>query len=70
MIKVYQALNVCDVCRLLEGDVTPKVCGYCKLCDSNICQADMNNWWRRGKAALKRRLEPNFKGDKNYQVNP
>ena len=70
MIQVQQGpLYVCDVCRILDGDLTPKVCHYCGLCDSLICLADENNWWRRGKAFLRRKLEPSFKGDPNYKVD-
>ena len=69
MIKVYQHLNVCDVCRLIDNDETPKACAYCSLCDSYICQRDQSDWWRRGKAFLKRRLEKGFRGDPNYRTD-
>lgn len=61
-------LVVCDVCRLLDNDLVLKYCGYCKLCDSNICDADVHNWWRRARAFYKRRVEPTFRGDPNYKT--
>ena len=50
-------LAVCDVCRLIDGDTTPKVCFYCGACDSEICAADSNHWGRRAQAAALRKLE-------------
>jgi hypothetical protein len=31
---------ICDVCRLVDRDVSYKMCFYCSLCDSNICERD------------------------------
>lgn len=55
-------MRVCDVCRLVDGDLILKPCAYCGLCDSWICQEDQNRWGRRAKAALKRKLEQGYKG--------
>lgn len=44
-------MHICDVCRLLNGDTSLKVCFYCPLCDSWICEADANDWGRRAQAA-------------------
>lgn len=49
--------RVCDVCRLLDGDVTLKQCGFCGLCSAWICASDRKNLTRRGLAMLKRKLE-------------
>lgn len=68
MIRVNE-LKICDVCRLLDGDITPKICFYCGFCDSHICDADGLRWDRRARAFWKRRVEPTFKGDPNYQTN-
>jgi hypothetical protein len=69
MIRVQTTpLMVCDVCRLLDADVVLKYCVYCKLCDSWLCANDKTDWWRRGKAFLKRKLESNFRGDPNYKA--
>lgn len=69
MIRVETVPTVvCDVCRLVDGDLSLKYCYYCSLCDSWICERDNNNWWRRGKAFLIRKLEPGFKGDPSYKV--
>lgn len=48
---------VCDVCRLIDGDVAPKVCFYCGACDSEICASDANSWGRRAHAAALRKQE-------------
>jgi hypothetical protein len=58
--------TICDVCRLLDYDCTKKLCGYCGLCDAFICSECSNRWDRRIRAAVKRKLEPGFKGDPKY----
>jgi hypothetical protein len=35
---------ICDVCRLLRGDLTYKMCSYCSLCDSEICEYHNQIW--------------------------
>lgn len=30
-------MRVCDVCRVVDGDVTPKECFYCGFCKAWIC---------------------------------
>lgn len=59
-------LHVCDVCRLVDGDVTEKLCGFCGMCDSWICKDDTWRWDRRVRAFYKRRVEPGFKGMLDY----
>jgi hypothetical protein len=59
-------ITICDVCRLLDYDVSKKLCGYCGMCSSWLCEADTNNWPRRIKAAIKRRLEPGYQGLPDY----
>ena len=44
--------QVCRVCELLDKDTTLKDCTYCDTCSAWICRNDLNNWARRGKAAL------------------
>lgn len=61
----YQT-HICDVCRLVDFDTTPKLCFHCGLCDAWICQADASKWGRRIEAALRRKLEPGFVGDPQY----
>lgn len=58
--------RVCDVCRLLDEDTELKNCGFCGLCDSWICQADQTNWSRRLRAFYKRRVEPLYRGQLDY----
>lgn len=65
MIATMQ-VEICAVCRLLDFDTTKKLCGFCPLCDSWICEADQNRWDRRLRAAIRRRLEPGFSGDPTY----
>lgn len=36
------------------------------MCDAWICQDDLNRWDRRIKAAIKRKLEPGYKGLEDY----
>jgi hypothetical protein len=45
-------LEVCEVCKRLDDDWNLKWCSFCNLCGAWICQADLNNWFRRGMAAL------------------
>jgi hypothetical protein len=66
MIQTNQ-LVVCSICRILDYDCTPKLCSYCPLCDAWICAADNNRWDRRLRAAIKRKLEPGYKGLQNYE---
>lgn len=61
-----QQTRMCDVCRLVDFDVSNKLCGYCPLCDAWICSGCKNNWPKRFKAMLKRRLEPGYSGEKDY----
>lgn len=50
-------IAVCDVCRLIDGDITHKYCFYCSFCDSEICMADANDWGRRAHAKALRMWE-------------
>ena len=59
--------HVCDVCRLLDGDLSEKPCGYCEMCDSWICERDKACWQRRIWAAVKRKLEFGYKGHPEYE---
>lgn len=67
MPLIVQESHTCDVCRLVDGDMTPKNCSYCGLCDSWICPEDQNRWDRRARAFLRRRLEPAYKGLPDYE---
>jgi len=60
-------IHICDVCRLLDYDVTKKLCGYCGMCDAFICEEDQSKWTRRILAAAKRKLEFGYKGLHNYE---
>ena len=58
---------MCDVCRLLDFNTEEKLCSYCAMCDAWICEKCSSDWIRRIKAALKRKLEPGYRGIPNYE---
>lgn len=62
MIGSNRQFRSCDVCRLNDHDTTDKWCSYCGLCDAWICDDDLSKWGRRTLAAIKRKLEPGYKG--------
>ena len=49
-------VSVCKVCELLDNDTTLKEVHYCELCKANICKDCEPNWYRRGLAAIKQKL--------------
>jgi hypothetical protein len=63
----FPQMRVCDVHRILDFDVTPRLCVYCGMCDANICTDCQPKWGRRLRAAAKRMLEPGYRGVSNYQ---
>lgn len=44
-------MTTCDVCRLLDGDLSQKLCLWCGNCKAWICEDDIDNWIRRARAA-------------------
>jgi len=62
MSHQMKQLQTCDVCRLLDKDTLPKLCTYCFTCDSWLCDRDRVNLLRRARAAVRRRLEPGYRG--------
>jgi hypothetical protein len=60
-------ITICDVCRLHDFDVSTKWCSYCGMCDANICDADLSRWDRRLRAWAKKKLEPGFKDNLEYE---
>jgi hypothetical protein len=50
-------MAVCDVCRLINRDISVKWCFYCPRCDSDICMDHENDWLARGRAAILRQME-------------
>ena len=44
----------CDVCRILDGDETPKEVTYCHLCDAHLCKRDRKSFIRRALAFTKK----------------
>jgi hypothetical protein len=46
----------CDVCFLLDNDLTPKAVMYCKLCDAFMCEPCRKSTWRRAGAAIARQM--------------
>ena len=65
MISITQ-FRICDVHRLLDFDISNRLCEYCSICDSWICQEDSFRWDRRIRAMMKRKLEAGFQGDTTY----
>lgn len=49
--------GVCDVCRLVDRDETPKDVGYCPLCGAWMCESCRVSPARRARAAGLRALE-------------
>lgn len=47
---------ICDVCLLVDNDKTIKEVTYCKECNAYICTECYPNWFRRGMAAIKQKL--------------
>lgn len=66
MISTNQRFGMCDVCRICDFNTTDKQCFYCGMCDAWICAECSSNWPKRLKAAIKRKLEPGYKGLENY----
>jgi len=48
--------TVCDVCRLLDGDYSVKLCDFCRRCEAWICKACQRNPARRIKAAFMQQM--------------
>jgi len=49
-------MAVCDVCRILDGDHSLKMCEWCGICQSWICAADLPNLKRRAQAMMRKKL--------------
>lgn len=62
MIGPNREFRMCDVCRLVDYDTEKKWCGYCNLCDAWICDTDLTAYVRRALAAVRRKLEPGYRG--------
>lgn len=54
--------RICDVCRLVDGDMSLKEGFFCPLCDSWICFNDQWRFDRRANAAIRRKFEFSYKG--------
>jgi hypothetical protein len=52
--------------RIIDFDVASRECFYCGMCDAWVCAECASQWGRRIKAAVKRKLEPGFRGDPTY----
>lgn len=44
----------CDVCKILDGDDTPKEVTYCHLCNAHLCAKDRKSIVRRLMAMTRR----------------
>jgi hypothetical protein len=54
----------CDVCYLLDGDMTPKEVMYCKMCDAFMCEPCRKNKWRRAGASIARTMRKLLHGNR------
>lgn len=50
------AVGACEVCRLVDGDDSPKVVRWCDFCRAWICDGCWGDWKRRTRAAIRRRI--------------
>lgn len=56
--------GVCDVCRLLDNDVTEKRVQYCKNCKAHVCESCLGKYGRRFMAMIeeaRRKLKASIK---------
>jgi hypothetical protein len=51
--------RVCDVCELVDGDISIKLVYRCDFCDSWICFECKNKYHKRALAAIKKKLKRN-----------
>jgi hypothetical protein len=54
----------CDVCFLLDGDLSPKAVMYCKLCDAFMCEPCRKSPWRRLGAKIARHMRKSLNGNR------
>jgi len=47
----------CSVCRLVDGDTTPKPVSYCGRCQAHLCERCFHSATRRTRAAILRKIE-------------
>lgn len=59
MTLIHGNLHVCQVCKLLDNDVSLKECEYCSLCKAWICKKDKFRPDRRTFAMLKKEYGKN-----------
>lgn len=65
---ITSSLNtICDVHRILDYDTSKRICNYCGMCDAWICTECQSRWDRRLRAAVKRKMEPGYRGLHNYE---
>lgn len=55
-VRGSEQLQVCEVCRLCDGDLSAKPCRWCDMCQAWICRHDWKNVGRRALAAVRRRM--------------
>lgn len=51
-----RVFTICDVCRLVDGDFSTKLCNWCGACQSWICDADLQQWGRRARAMARKAI--------------
>ena len=48
--------TICEVCLLLDNNKELKITEHCNTCDADICIECKPDLWRRGLAAIKKKL--------------
>ena len=49
-------VGVCDVCRIVDGDLSPKEVQYCDFCKAWICKRCESNIPKRALAAAMQKI--------------
>jgi len=55
--EARQEFGVCEVCRLVYGDISPKSVRWCWYCKAWICERHWGDYPVRAKAAMLRARE-------------
>jgi len=48
--EILRQVRPCDVCIILDKDISEKDCSYCAVCEAWICRNDENDIVRRTRA--------------------
>lgn len=48
--------GVCDVHRILDNDLRPRLVRWCSMCHAWLCDECRGNWVRRAQAMARRKI--------------